>query len=134
MTELRENSQASTTILVVERDQNLLNLNRLVLEYAGYRVVWTQGHENAVDLAENFSPAAIIIGIPKDDVSAIDVVARLREHPATEAIPIVVAAFPDNLAAAASAVANMRDVVIAPYGIGALKRAVQTAARKRSSP
>jgi CheY-like chemotaxis protein len=55
-----------------------------------YRVVGTRDAEAAPALAARLSPAAIVLDVMMPQLDGWEVLARLRQHPATASLPIVV--------------------------------------------
>jgi CheY-like chemotaxis protein len=55
-----------------------------------YRVVGTQDPEKALSLAESVSPQIIVLDVMMPQVDGWRVLGRLRQHPLTEHIPVIV--------------------------------------------
>jgi two-component system phosphate regulon response regulator PhoB len=76
-------------VLLVEDDANLVELVRYNLETAGFEVATTADGEEALVLAEEEKPDAIILDWMIENLSGIEVCRRLRRSPATANLPIV---------------------------------------------
>jgi PAS domain S-box-containing protein len=77
-------------ILVVEDDRDLALLLRRELELDGYQVVVTGSGEDALWLAREEQPQLIALDIMLPDVDGFAVLERLKAHPVTQSIPVVI--------------------------------------------
>jgi diguanylate cyclase (GGDEF)-like protein len=83
-------------ILVVEDEQSITKLLKETLEIEGYQVTVVLNGENAVQFALREMPHLIILDVmlPRNfglsDMDGYDVILRLRSHPKTMHIPIIV--------------------------------------------
>jgi CheY-like chemotaxis protein len=77
-------------ILIVEDDGDLLEVLKYVLEDAGYRVSMTEGGAEALTIAAAEDVNLILLDISMPDISGIEVAQRLRAHPNTADIRIVI--------------------------------------------
>jgi DNA-binding response OmpR family regulator len=78
-------------ILVVEDDRDLALLLRRQLEADGYQVVLAGSGEDAIWLAREEQPQLITLDIMLPDMDGFVVLERLKEHPMTAGIPVVIA-------------------------------------------
>lgn len=84
-------------ILIAEDDQNILKMTKLRLEYEGYTVVSAFDGEEALQQATTELPLHLIlldIKLPKLD--GYTVCRRLKHHPCTEGIPVIVFSASEN--------------------------------------
>jgi CheY-like chemotaxis protein len=77
-------------VLVVEDNRELALVLRRQLESDGYQVVLAGSGEDALWLAREEQPQLITLDIMLPDVDGFDVLERLKAHPSTAAIPVVV--------------------------------------------
>ena len=77
-------------ILVVEDDQDLALLLRAELESDGYQVILAGSGEDALWLARDEQPQLIALDIMLPDVDGFVVLERLKAHPQTQSIPVVI--------------------------------------------
>lgn len=77
-------------ILVVEDDRDLALLLRKELEADGYHVVLAGSGEDALWLAREEQPQLIALDIMLPDMDGFVVLERLKEHPVTQPIPVVI--------------------------------------------
>jgi CheY-like chemotaxis protein len=77
-------------VLVVEDNRELALQLRRQLESDGYQVVLAGSGEDALWLAREEQPQLITLDIMLPDVDGFDVLERLKAHPVTAAIPVVV--------------------------------------------
>lgn len=80
---------AGELILVVEDDAKSRRLVHDVLEYEGYRVAEATAGDQGVRLAKELGPALILMDLQLPVLDGISALARIREDPATRAIPVV---------------------------------------------
>jgi PAS domain S-box-containing protein len=76
-------------ILVVEDDRNLALLLRRRLEAEGYQVLLAGSGEDALWLAREEQPQLITLDMMLSDMEGFEVLERLKEHPLTAPIPVV---------------------------------------------
>jgi CheY-like chemotaxis protein len=80
----------SRLILIVDDDYDFLEINRHVLEKAGYRVVTASSPTQALKRVADERPALVITDLMMDDVDAgFSLAAALRDDPATAGVPII---------------------------------------------
>ncbi|HEY8485564.1 MAG TPA: response regulator [Longimicrobiales bacterium] len=77
------------TILLVEDDPLLRHAFRLLLEDAGYRILEAGSAAEALECAVAELPTVIILDLGLPDRPGLEVARALRQHPGTQAIPIV---------------------------------------------
>ncbi len=77
-------------ILVVEDDRDLALLLRAELESDGYQVIVAGCGEDALWLARDEQPQLIALDIMLPDVDGFVVLERLKAHPETQLIPVVI--------------------------------------------
>ena len=80
---------ANELILVIEDNEKNRKLVRDVLQVKGYRVIEADSAEVALTLAAEQTPDLVLMDIHLPGMSGIQALARLREMPATRAIPVV---------------------------------------------
>jgi two-component system cell cycle response regulator DivK len=80
---------AGELILVVEDDPKSRRLVHDVLEFAGYRVAEATAGDEGVRLAKALLPALILMDLQLPVLDGIAALGRLRDDPATRAIPVV---------------------------------------------
>ena len=114
-------------VLLIEGTPDLAELERLILEDAGYQVEVTPPNARAVPTAQRIKPAAIVLGIPPVHPEEWEIVDQLNTNPDTRTIPVVVISTGESTVAAAKATPNVREGVVAPYDISALQTAVARA-------
>jgi len=77
-------------ILVVEDEQLIARLLKETIEIEGYQVVTVLNGEDAVQYALRETPHLIVLDLMLPGIDGYEVVRRLRNHPKTMHIPIVV--------------------------------------------
>ena len=76
-------------ILLVEDNDNNRMLVRDVLHASGYRVVEAETAEDSLHIAAEQRPALILMDIQLPGMNGIEALKRLRDDPATRAIPVI---------------------------------------------
>src|SRR5579863_2180156 len=77
-------------ILVVEDERLIARLLKETLEIESYRTVAVLNGEDAVQFALRETPDLVLLDITLPGIDGYEVIRRLREHPKTIHIPIVV--------------------------------------------
>src|SRR5437016_2612801 len=77
-------------ILVVEDEQLIAKLLKETLQIEGYQVVTVLSGEDAVQFALRETPHLIILDVMLPGIDGYEVVRRLRAHPKSMHIPIIV--------------------------------------------
>lgn len=78
------------TVLCIDDNDDTLRLWQKYLHGTRYRFVGTTEPQEALDLAQQWSPKAIVLDIMLPQVDGWELLARLREHPRTRDIPVIV--------------------------------------------
>jgi PAS domain S-box-containing protein len=76
-------------ILVIEDDEISAQLIESQLAPEGYRVHWCEEPQQAVSLAARLQPSAITLDILMKPLTGWEVLAQLKENPATTGIPVI---------------------------------------------
>jgi DNA-binding response OmpR family regulator len=77
-------------VLVVDDDPQVLKLLRLNFEMEGYDVLSASNGAEALELVRADSPDAVVCDVMMPEIDGLEVVRRLRAHPDTAALPLVV--------------------------------------------
>jgi CheY-like chemotaxis protein len=77
-------------VLAVDDNAGTLQLLRRYTTGTRYRLIETRDPEQALALAEKHSPQVIVLDVMMPRIDGWEVLGRLREHPLTRHIPIVV--------------------------------------------
>lgn len=78
------------TVLIVEDEEAVRELERFILEQQGYDVIEARDGLEGLAKAEFRKPDLILLDLMMPDVSGGRMFDEMREHPATSGIPIVV--------------------------------------------
>jgi CheY-like chemotaxis protein len=79
-----------TPVLFIDDNADTLQLLRRYLSGTQYRFIGTRDPEQALALAQEFAPRIIVLDIMLPGIDGWELLGRLREHPETEGVPIVV--------------------------------------------
>lgn len=80
----------SLPVLVIDDNADTLQLLQRYSAGTRYRLIGTRDPEQALSLAEEFSPQVILLDVMMPQVDGWEMLGRLRQHPHTCHIPIVV--------------------------------------------
>jgi DNA-binding response OmpR family regulator len=83
-------------VLVVEDDRHAWDLLAHHLVQAGYRVARASSGEQAMVMARDLRPDAITLDILLPDQDGLRILTRLKAHPDTESIPVIVVSISDD--------------------------------------
>jgi signal transduction histidine kinase/CheY-like chemotaxis protein len=84
------------TVLVVEDDPHSAELLSVYLEGAGYRVAHARDGAEGLELARRLRPRAVVLDILLPRLDGWDLLARLKDDPATADSPVVVVSMLDE--------------------------------------
>ncbi len=76
-------------ILIVDDDVDALRLIGMMLEREGFQILAAASGQQAIEKAIAEQPVLIILDVMMPGMDGYQVAAQLRQHPATEAIPIL---------------------------------------------
>ena len=80
---------AAPYILIVDDEWNNRELLNAYLKFGGYRAGEANSGEKALDMVAQEAPALIILDVCLTGISGLEVCRRLKDDPATRAIPIL---------------------------------------------
>ena len=84
-----EKPEQGKTILIVDDDLDCRTLVRTVLVNNGYVVEQASDGTEALERLKTFKPDLVVLDIMMPGLSGYDVVVRMKQHPETQNIPIV---------------------------------------------
>jgi len=76
-------------ILIVDDDPAITTLLKMSFELEGHVVVTTGSGKEALELAQQIHPAAMVVDVMMPEMDGLELIRRLRDNPATAGIPIV---------------------------------------------
>ena len=122
-------------VLIADDDVDALKLVGLMLERQGYAVAVASNGQQTIQKALEMQPALIILDVMMPDLDGYEVAARLRSHPATESIPIMMftarAAVSDRVAGLQAGVDDYLTKPVLPKEFAAR---VETLLERRAQP
>jgi CheY-like chemotaxis protein len=77
-------------VLVIDDNADTLQLLQRYAAGTRYRLITTRDPEQALDLSEKLAPQIIVLDVMMPQVDGWEVLGRLRQHPITEHLPIIV--------------------------------------------
>ena len=82
-------SRAVPLVLVADDDEDILTLVALRFRRSGLEVILARDGEEALELIQTRAPDAAVLDIAMPKLTGLELVRRLRDSEATEALPIV---------------------------------------------
>lgn len=117
--ELTTVPERNNTILLVEDDPGVAELEQLLLEAAGYRVQWTADGLEGLQLAQAERPAAVVLDADLPGMDGFEICRQLKANSMTSSLPILFCS--GNPHAPHLAIALGADKVLSkPHGISQL--------------
>ncbi|MEL6734256.1 MAG: phosphate regulon transcriptional regulator PhoB [Pseudomonadota bacterium] len=121
----------SATILVVEDETAQLEMLRYNLEKEGYRVVCAEDGEEAILVAREEAPDAIVLDWMLPSLSGIEVCRRLKASAETGTIPVIMlTARGEEADRVRGLETGADDYVVKPYGVGELIARIRARLRR----
>lgn len=77
-------------VLVVDDDPQVLKLLRVNFELEGFEVMSATNGEEALELVRGDTPDVVVCDVMMPGIDGLEVVRRLRAHPDTVSLPLVV--------------------------------------------
>ncbi len=77
-------------ILVIDDEQEVLNLIRLSLEPAGFRVIRTTRPEEGLNLALSEEPDLLVLDVMMPGLDGFELLQRIRRYPKLERTPVII--------------------------------------------
>ncbi len=77
-------------ILIIDDDQEILNLIRLSLEPAGFRILRTSKPEEGLSIALGEQPDLLVLDIMMPDLDGLELLRRVRRHPVMSKVPAII--------------------------------------------
>jgi twitching motility two-component system response regulator PilH len=77
-------------VLVVDDNPDMLQIIQRYAQDSRYRIVATQSATQAMELAKQIPPVAIILDVMIPQIDGWKLLGRFREHPATSKVPVII--------------------------------------------
>ncbi|HEY1350194.1 MAG TPA: response regulator [Ktedonobacteraceae bacterium] len=118
-------------ILVVEDERLIARLLKETLQVEGYQVVTVLHGEDAVQFTLRETPHLVLLDMKLPDIDGHEVVRRLRSHPKSMHIPIIVlSALDDSSSKVQAFELGVDDYITKPFDTGELLARVRTQLRR----
>lgn len=79
----------SKTILVVDDNFDITEITKAILASRGYDVRVAHSGRDALAQIQAAPPALVILDVMMPDMSGLEVVEQIKDHPATATIPVI---------------------------------------------
>ncbi len=103
-------------ILVVDDDNDILNILKLMLQMNGFEVIVTPNGEDALAKSISYSPQLVLLDVFLSGSDGRDICNTLKRHPLTKNIPVVIFSAHSNLQDVLK-VCNADDFISKPFDI-----------------
>lgn len=119
-------------VLAIDDNPDALELLQRYTAGTRYRLVGTRDPEQAVDLAQEISPQVILLDVMMPQVDGWKVLRRLRQHPSTSHIPILICTIlgQEELALSLSASGSVRKPFTRQAILAALDQQIEMRAKE----
>ena len=108
------------TVLVVEDEETVRELEKFILEQAGYEVVTARDGLEGIAKAEFRKPDLILLDLMMPDVSGGRMYDEMKQHPSTSGIPIIVVTGKPDAHEAFDGELGADNIVLKPFEPGGL--------------
>jgi CheY-like chemotaxis protein len=108
------------SILVVEDNNDLLLLFRLVLESAGYKVTTVDNGQDALNFLETIQPRLVLMDIMMPKISGLEVARQIKEKLNYQALPILLVSGVDHLKQEQLDNSKADDIIYKPFDLDIL--------------
>lgn len=109
------NAEAATTILVVDDDARAVELMRLILQHAGYRVVTAGDGATALELLPTERPRLVIADFMMPGMTGLDLCRRARAEAGSGFAFVLLTGMDDEATRRQAQEAGADDVLTKPF-------------------
>ena len=108
--------QKTNTVLIVDDEPHVIHVVKLKLEESGLNVVIANNGRAAFDLACQIKPDLVVTDFQMPGGSGLELATRLRKHPDTSQIPLIMLTARGHLAPLSElAETNVRSLLAKPF-------------------
>ncbi len=90
-------NQSTSTVLVIDDEENIIELIKLGLKYEGFQVEAAPDGPQGLAAAQRLNPNLIILDLMLPGMDGLEVCRRLRGNPTTRDIPILMVTAKDEV-------------------------------------
>ena len=121
-----------TTVLVIDDNEDALHLMQRYAAATPFRVIGSGAPDQIFSLVEEHRPEIIVLDVMMPEISGWNVLNDLRQHPATEKIPVIMCTIlpQEELAQSLGASGYIRKPVTREAFLDALNQTVERTAPK----
>ena len=105
------------SILVVEDNNDLSLLFKLVLESAGYQVATVDNGRAALTQVEKLQPRLIVMDIMMPGINGLQVARKIKEKPGYQSLPILLVSAIDRLRDDGLRSSRANDIIYKPFDL-----------------
>lgn len=107
----------SNSILVVEDNDDLLVLFKLILESAGYKVETASDGKEALDCLEHTLPQLILMDVMMPGISGLQVTRTIKEQSDYQSLPVILVSAIDCLKDEQLSKSKADDIIYKPFDL-----------------
>ncbi len=104
-------------ILIVEDNDDLSVLFRLVLESAGYQVAAVDNGYDALEYVEKTKPQLVLMDIMMPEISGLQVSRNIKQQPSFQSLPILLVSAIDRLRDEQLQDSKANDILYKPFNL-----------------
>ena len=123
----------SESILVVEDNNDLSLLFKLVLESAGYQVAILDSGRDALAQVEKLQPQLVVMDIMMPEINGLQVSRTIKEKPDYQSLPILLVSALDRLQDEQLQKSKADDIIYKPFDLDCLISKVKQMTSNRLS-
>ena len=120
----------SSSILVVEDNDDILLLLKMVLEFEGYQVETVDNGQDALKSIEKNQPQLVLMDIMMPEVSGLQISRTIREQLKCESLPILLVSAIDRLKDEQLSNSKADGIIYKPFDIDELVFRVEALTNK----
>ncbi len=83
-------SESQRTVLVIEDEQDAADMFAEMMRVTGFRVIKSYSSAPAISIMQSERPDLVILDVMMPDVSGLEVLQYMRQHPQLMDIPVIV--------------------------------------------
>ena len=124
----------SNPILVVEDNEDLLVLFKLILESAGYQVETASNGKEALERLEDTDPQLVLLDIMMPEISGLQVSRTIKEQSNYQSLPVILVSAIDRLKDELLAKSKADDIIYKPFDMDNLLTKVSESVSRSTTP
>jgi len=113
-------------ILLVDDDEDIIKMNKLMLSELGFEVISASSGEEAIEKAGSESPDLILLDVMMPEIDGLQTLAMLKNKPETSSIPVLMlSGAGEKIAQNNAMLAGAADYIMKPFNSEMLLEAIK---------